>query len=230
VSSSVLEAFRDEAVALDAVLAGLDEDDFARPTTCPPWNVKELVVHVADVLPRAGVLRDASASLVGTAPPALDLSEPADYYRQPGRGTPANRRDIVEKAQVSAAEVADGRSAARLLHETWQSAFAEWSTTDLARLVRLPVGVMRLGDYAVTRLISHAAHGLDLALSLGLDPWTTPSALAVMRPVYVSLLGGEPPAGWGDQDFFARATGRIPLTAAERAALDGRADRFPLLS
>jgi hypothetical protein len=118
----------------------------------------------------------------------------------------------------------------KLLTTTWRSALEEWTTSDPDRVVELEQGAALLTDYAVTRLISHAAHGLDLALSLNRQPWTTPTAIAVMRPVYESLLGVPPPPEWSDQHFFACATGRQALTPADRAAAGPAADRFPLLS
>jgi uncharacterized protein (TIGR03083 family) len=220
----LLKAFRDEAEALDEVVSGLSEDDFSRPTNCPPWNVKQLLTHIAVVLPPAGALSDAPP---GRAP---DIEEPADFYRSPERRTADFHPRIAAEAQDAAADLADGSTVARLLTTTWRSALEEWTTSDPDRVVELRQGATRLSDFAVSRLISHAAHGLDLALSLDREPWTTPTALAVMRPVYVSLLGDQPPEEWNDLHFFACATGRQTLTPADRAAAGPAADRFPLLS
>ena len=58
------------------------------------------------------------------------------------------------------------------------------------------------------------------------------AALKVMRPVFVELLGEEPPVslGWDDGAFLAVATGRRVLTESERVLLGSRHERFPLLS
>ena len=40
-----LTALAEESLALSAVL--LDAEVFERPTNCPPWDLKELVVHTA---------------------------------------------------------------------------------------------------------------------------------------------------------------------------------------
>jgi uncharacterized protein (TIGR03083 family) len=224
VRDDLLVAFRDEAEALDGIVAGLSEDDFSRPTNCPPWNVKELLTHIAIVVPPAGALHDAPNS----KPP--DIDEAADYYRNPDRRTAGYHPRIAADTQAAAANLEDGAAAARLLTTRWRLALEEWTTSDPDRVVETRQGTILLTDYAVTRLVSHAAHGLDLALSLGREPWTTPAALAVMRPVYVSLLGGPPPDEWSDQYFFACATGRRALTQADRAVAGPVADRFPLLS
>jgi len=73
---------------------------------------------------------------------------------------------------------------------------------------------------------------VDVAITLGREAWTTEAALGVMRPVFVELLGEEPPVslGWDEGVFLAVATGRRRLTDGERAVLGERAERFPLLS
>jgi hypothetical protein len=77
-----------------------------------------------------------------------------------------------------------------------------------------------------------AAHWLDVAIMLGREGWTTAEALAVVRPVFVDLLGGEPSVelGLDDGTFLAVATGRRQLSDMERVVLGERAERFPLLS
>jgi hypothetical protein len=91
---------------------------------------------------------------------------------------------------------------------------------------------MKLADWVVTRVMSVPAHGLDVALTLGSEPWTTRPALDVTRPVLISLLGAQPPAqlGWDDRTVLAAGTGRRALTSRERAVLGALQDRFPLLS
>jgi uncharacterized protein (TIGR03083 family) len=222
VTSEVLEAFRDEAKVLDGVVEKLSTDDLSRPTNCPPWNVKQLLVHVAIVLPPSP-LRVAAAS-------TPDIDNAADCYRRPERTTTDYHEGIADKAVEAAADLTDGFGVRRLLTRRWQTAWQDWSERDLSDVIAHSAGSCRLDDYIVTRVISHAAHGLDLALSLGRQPWTTARALAVMRPVFTSLLGVEPPSRWDGQGFFARATGRRALDGNDRAELGSLAARWPLLS
>jgi hypothetical protein len=104
---------------------------------------------------------------------------------------------------------------------------------DLDRIVLIEgVGPMRLAGWVATRVMSVAAHGLDLALSLGRPAWTTTVALEVLSPVLVSLLGVPVPAqlGWDAATLLQTGTGRRALTSSERDQLGSLADRFPLLS
>jgi uncharacterized protein (TIGR03083 family) len=221
---TVLQAFEAEARALDAVLDGLTETDYARSTNCPPWSVKDLVVHIAQGLSWVG-------KLTATAKP-LTLGEAADFYRLAVRKTGAYHQDIADRAQAEAAGMPDGAAAAGLLADRWREALQACASADGDEPVESGSGVSSRTDMLTTRVIAHAAHGLDLAISFETKPWTTQAALDVMRPVYVSLLGAEPPAelGWDDQTFFACATGRRSLDDGERAILGDRADKFPLLS
>ncbi|GAB3422647.1 maleylpyruvate isomerase mycothiol-dependent enzyme family protein [Flindersiella endophytica] len=223
-SAQTLHAFETEALALESALGKLTEADYARPTNCPPWSVKDLVVHIAQGLSWVG-------KLTATTKP-VTLNEAADYYRRAVRKTSAYHQDIADRAQAEAASLPDGAAAARLLAERWREALWACASADGSEAVESASGVSSRTDMLTTRVIAHAAHGLDLALSLETTPWTTQAALDVMRPVFVSLFGGEPPVelGWDEPAFFACATGRRSLADGERTILGDRADAFPLLS
>jgi uncharacterized protein (TIGR03083 family) len=222
-----LTALRDESRALSAVLRQADPGDFDRPTNCPPWNLNELVVHIAmsihlgddDELP--------------AATPHAGVMATADYYRRPERDTADYRQSNVDRTQKTASDILARTSAARWFDQVSQDTVLRLSRLDLGRVVQIPgCGPMKLADWVITRVISVAAHGLDVALTLGLLPWTTRPALHVTRPVLISLLGAEPPArlGWNDQTLLAAGTGRRALTHHDRAVLGPLQDRFPLLS
>jgi hypothetical protein len=69
-----------------------------------------------------------------------------------------------------------------------------------------------------------AVHGLDLAAGVGRDPWLTDAAARLVEELI--LPGRDDAAGrlrqrlrWDRAGLIARATGRRPLTAAERQAV-----------
>ena len=222
-----LTALHDESRALSAVLRQADPGDFGRPTNCPPWNLNELVVHIA-----MSIHLGDDDELPAAAPGAAVMSA-ADYYRRPERDTSDYRQSNVDRTRKEARDVLARMPAARWFDEVSQDTVMRLSRLDLGRFLQIPsCGPMKLADWVVTRVMSVAAHGLDVALTLGLEPWTGRAALEVTHPVLISLLGAEPPArlGWDDQTLLAAGTGRRALTQHERAVLGSLQDRFPLLS
>lgn len=216
-----LAALDTECRALSAVLLDLAPDDFDRPTNCPPWNLKELVVHIAMSIKASGDLPGATDGAITAA----------DYYRRPERDQPQYRQANVERTRdVAATVLADGMAAV-VFDIVFREALTALRNQEPGRVVMIGGrGPMVLADWVATRVMSVAAHGLDVAISLGREPWTTGPALAVARPVLVDLLGAPVPAGWDDQTLLAAGTGRRALTPADRTLLGPAADRFPLLS
>lgn len=218
-------ALRLESEALIGVFRGLDASSFGLLTNCPPWDLAELVVHMADSV---GIRRP----FLGAKPGAV-VKSAADYYRRAERGTAEYRQGNVDRTQERAREVLVDASPLEWFERVAGAALKVLEGDDQGRVAEVPGhGAMRLGDWVATRVIALAAHGLDVAITLGRDAWTTEAALAVVRPVFVDLLGDEPPAGlqWDDGTFLAVATGRRALTEAERVLLGSRRGRFPLLS
>jgi uncharacterized protein (TIGR03083 family) len=221
-SDDALTALRQEILALSAVLYELDPAQFSRPTNCPPWNLRELIVHMAaSVAIRGPFLTADSQSILASA---------ADYYRRPERDTSAYRQRNVDRTQQLARTVA---APGAWFDQISRDAVARLGEDDLERAVLIPGrDPMRLADWVVTRVISIAAHSLDVAITLDRQPWTTEAALTIIRPVFVDLLGVEPPTslGWDGLALLETATGRRTLTDRERVLLGPRHERFPLLS
>jgi hypothetical protein len=87
-----LTALAEESRTLSTVLLELDVEEFRRPTNCPPWDLKELVVHTAASIGLRGNLPDPE--------PRAPLVSAADYYRRPERATPTYRRRNIESGQT----------------------------------------------------------------------------------------------------------------------------------
>jgi uncharacterized protein (TIGR03083 family) len=222
-----LTALVDENGALSTVLRQLRSEEFDQPTNCPPWSLAELVVHIAMSI------RFDDADLPAAAPLDAPLWTAADYYRRPERDTQPYRQGNVDSTQRVAGPILATTSAAQWFDQVCAATEATLSRRDLGQTVQVSgIGPMVLADYVTTRVMSVAAHGLDVALTLGRPGWTTRAALDEVRPVLVSLLGEPPPAalGWDDQTLLAVGTGRRALTDAERTILGPAQDRFPLLS
>jgi uncharacterized protein (TIGR03083 family) len=221
-SHRTIEAFIAECLALSGVLQSLTPEDLARATNCPPWTLHELVVHIADsiTVPDLGIPRPAEGLPPGSA---------ADYYRRPERRTDQYRGSNVERTRTHAAALPPETTAA-LFRDAWHRTSRAFAESDLDQPIEAAGLAMPLGDYLLTRLMSVAAHGLDVAITLERTPWTTQPALKALRPVLVDLLGEVPPITWTDQDLLELGTGRRPLTEIERDALGPLAAQLPLLS
>jgi uncharacterized protein (TIGR03083 family) len=222
-----LTALRAESRALSAVLRQVDPGDFGRPTNCPPWNLNELVVHIAMSIH----LGDDDE--FATATPLSEVVTAADYYRRPERDTPDYRQSNVDRTREAATDVLARTTAAHWFDEVSRDTVLRLSRLDQGRLVQIPsCGPMKLADWVSTGVMSVAAHGLDVALTLGLEPWSTRTALDITCPVLIALLGAELPAqlGWDDRTLLAVGTGRRALTSPERVVLGPLQNRFPLLS
>ncbi|MEV4759493.1 maleylpyruvate isomerase N-terminal domain-containing protein [Micromonospora sp. NPDC049559] len=212
---TVREALWAECERLSTVLAGLVEADFDRPTGCPPWNVAELLAHVRTTLGRLPVM------LGQPAPPRAEV-DAAGYYG-PAKFTPAVDAARVDGARREAGEVASGRELAEDFTRTWRSVRAALATEAPDRVVRTRHGdPMLLDEFLVTRVVEVGVHGLDLAAALDRPPWLTEPAARVVADL---LLGGNPlgtdaPLGWDRLTFIRKATGRLPLSDAERAEID----------
>jgi uncharacterized protein (TIGR03083 family) len=223
-----LTALHDESRALSTVLRQVDPGDFDRRTNCPPWNLNELVVHIA-----MSIHLGDDDELPAATPLSGVMMTAADYYRRPERDTADYRQSNVDQTREAAGDVLAGGTAAHWFDEVSRDTVLRLSRLDLGRLVQIPsCGPMKLADWVSTRVMSVAAHGLDVALTLGLEPWTTRPALDITSSVLISLLGTEPPAqlGWDDRTLLAAGTGRRALTSAERAVLGPLQNRFPLLT
>ncbi len=76
---------------------------------------------------------------------------------------------------------------------------------------------MLLTEFLRTRVLELAVHGLDLAAGLGRQPWITAAAARVVEDLVLpagnaAQLLSE--SGWDQTALIAKATGRLPLTAA----------------
>ena len=215
-----LEAFDAECAAFAEAVDGLGAAEFGQPSNCPPWTVHEVVVHTSwsirlpERLPLAG---------------GPSVRNASDYYRRAERNTTEYRQGNVDRTRDIAGRVELG-AAAGDFRSAWKAASAAFAVVGADDVIALPGGAMTCGDYVLTRLMSVAAHGVDVALSFGGDAWTTVEALSALRPVLIDLLGADPPMSWSDQQLLDFGSGRLRLGPEEERALGALRDRFPLFS
>ena len=93
---AIVGALGDQQAELSALLDGLDEDGWARPSPCEGWDVADVVLHLcqtnemalASAEERLGAWYETAAS---GAAPAADVDEAAALVRRRGAG-PSGRR------------------------------------------------------------------------------------------------------------------------------------------
>ena len=225
----LIAAFDGEVTALLGAVDLLADHDFTRPTNCPPWDLRELIVHIA-------FSACVSADPRSARPPGDVLVTAADYYRRGERDTDEYRTRNVDQTLLAAARFATPAAAIARLRDGWETSKLGLEAADPATKVggARPETGMSLFDYTTTRLIALVAHSVDVAISLNVVPWTSSDAIACIAPALRELLGDEQAygrLGVDSLDFVKVATGRRRLTAEEVARLgQDAAERFPLLS
>jgi uncharacterized protein (TIGR03083 family) len=217
VQNDVSAAFDAEAAALLAVASDLTDADLALPSPCPPWTVGELACHV----------------LMGTSRIGQALAEPeraddplistAEYYREDERFSAATNADRIETARALARQLPGSAAIAAELRRRCQESAELLAAAPPDRTVITRHGDrMLLIDFARTRVVELAVHGLDLAQGLSRPPWLTSEAADVLEDLLL-------PAGGSSQlcrdlacdraGLIARLTGRTPLSRAEQQVL-----------
>ena len=167
-SRLTLEAFDAECSTLVAVVRGLTPLQLSSPTNCPPWTLHELVVHIADSI-------ETPEAEIGAPLARADRHTAADYYRRPERRTVDYRTRNVDHARQLAAAVHPDDDA-ELLDAAWQQTSVTMARHQPDQLLRTAGLTLALDDYLLTRVMSVAAHGIDVAITLERPPFTSGSA------------------------------------------------------
>jgi uncharacterized protein (TIGR03083 family) len=221
VRPDILFVLAAECSRLSEALTALAPAEFAEPTRCPPWNVKELAAHLWNGVDRLPTY------LAEPAPPAA-TADAVTYWRSSGPG--ADAPSVAARSTEVAARFADGGELARSFDEHWRVCIEAARAHDPSRLVRSRVADIRLDEFAATRVVETAVHGLDVAAAVRREPWITPAAAEVTVTILRGLLGSEPPTGWADLAFVEIGTGRRIPNDRELAELGSAASLLPLLA
>ena len=216
-----LEALAEECEEVSKVVLDLLEDDFARPTRCSAWNLKELLAHM---------YRDVDRTNVGLSTPSPPEATRDSITYWTSYDPVTDGRDIADRARELAAGYS-GTELAEAWDEMWRRAVAAAGQADRARLLVTWGPILTLDEFLKTRVFEITVHRMDLEDALGRKGWGTDRAVAIVDETLEGLLGVEPPSDleWDVVDFIEAGTGRRPLTAGERKILGPLADRFPLM-
>ncbi|CAL9323865.1 maleylpyruvate isomerase N-terminal domain-containing protein [Streptomyces sp. SudanB182_2057] len=217
-----MDLFQHSWTALRTAVARLSDEDFARPSGCAGWLVRDLVCHLVidaqDVLitlvtPAAGEPTHDAVTYwhVTDTPPTGDdplaalTVRLAAAYEDPG--LLKFHLDDVGSAAGRAAELADPE--------------LRVSTQDM---------VLTAGDYLSAYVLEWTLHHLDLIAHLPGAGRPPAESLARTRTMLERIAGSPFPASWSDEDALRIGTGRRAPTDAERTALGDRPGRrLPLV-
>ena len=221
VNAGVVAALRAEAGRLSAEMAVVRPAQWSRPTGCPPWTVAELLGHVVTVLAWIPDM------LAAPAPERAEI-DAAGYYRADDRFSDAGNAARVELARDRAARAGGGPALAASFHRTWRHVLTVCERERADRVVRTRHGdPMLLGDFLLTRVVEVGVHGLDLAAALGRRPWLTPEAAGALSGLLLSDgIAALERLGWDPVTFVRKASGRGPLTAADRERAEAAGIRW----
>lgn len=206
--------------AFAAVVRPLGDEESWLPTGCAGWAVRDLVFHCVGDAQRALVALHTPAS----AQPDRD----AVTYWQDWVPNPVGAANGRRWNRVSASMFLDFRQLRELYLETAAATVTAAGAARPDRRVSTQGHVLTAGDLMLTLAVEAAIHHLDLVRELPGAPGPAPTALAAVRTTLDGLLGRPVPLDWSDEHYARAATGRAPLTEAERLALGADADRFPL--
>jgi hypothetical protein len=192
-------------------ISHLGPADLLRNSRCTGWTVGDVLYHL---------LLDARRALVTFASPAAgepDVDEVTYWHAfQPGGGEAhAKHVRIVASAYPDGALGREWRDTAKA---------AAWAArVNVYDAVTTQGHVLRARDFIATLVFEAAIHYLDMTVDL---PGSPEPDLALVRRVLDGLLGTT--TEWDDHTYALKATGRVPLTPEDRAALGALAERFPL--
>lgn len=216
-----MDLFSRTWTALRTAVAELADEDFAQPSGCAGWLVRDLACHLIidaqDVLITLVTPTDAKPTrdavtywAVADTPPTGDdpldalIVRLAAAYEEPG--LLKFHLDDVGSAAGRAAELAD--PALRV------------STQDM---------VLTAGDYLSAYVLEWSLHHLDLIAHLPDLAEPPAEGLARSREMLEEIAGAAFPASWSDRDALLVGTGRRAPTDAQKAELGESAAKLPLV-
>ncbi|MDT0390184.1 maleylpyruvate isomerase N-terminal domain-containing protein [Streptomyces dubilierae] len=215
-----MDLFSISWTALRAAVADLSDEDFARPSGCAGWLVRDLVCHL---------VIDAQDVLITLATPSRrEPTRDAVTYWEVS-GTPPTGEDPLDALTVRLAAAYQEPHLLKFhLDDVGSAAGRAAALADPAGRVGTRDEVLTVADYLSVYVLEWTLHHLDLIAHLP-DPEQPPAAtLTRSRELLERIAGRAFPASFSAADALLIGTGRREPTGAERAALGEAAARFPL--
>ncbi|MFI6518199.1 maleylpyruvate isomerase N-terminal domain-containing protein [Spirillospora sp. NPDC050679] len=215
-----MDLFSRSWTALRAAVAELPDEDFARPSGCAGWLVRDLVCHL---------VIDAQDVLITLATPAeAEPTRDAVTYWEVS-GTPPTGDDPLDALIVRlAAAYQEPRLLKFHLDDVGSAAGRAAGLADPALRVETQDQVLTAGDYLSAYVLEWTLHHLDLVAHLPHVAGPPAEGLARTREMLEEIVRSAFPASFSDEDALLIGTGRRAPTGEERAELGELAARLPL--
>ncbi|MEU6432561.1 maleylpyruvate isomerase N-terminal domain-containing protein [Microbispora sp. NPDC046973] len=207
--------------ALRRAVAELPDEDFARPSGCAGWLVRDLVCHL---------VIDAQDVLITLVTP--EESEPTrdavTYWEV--SGTPPTGDDPLDALIVRlAAAYEEPRLLKFHLDDVGSAAGRAAGLADPGLRVGTRGEVLTAGDYLSAYVLEWTLHHLDLVAHLPDAAQPPAEGLARSRAMLEKIAGTAFPASFSDRDALLVGTGRRVPADAEKAELGELAARLPFV-
>ena len=216
-----MDLFSCSWAALRTSVAELTDEDFAQPSGCTGWLVRDLVCHlVIDA-------QDVLITLV--TPTEAEPTRNAVTYWNIAETRPAGDDPLDALTVRLAAAYEEPRLLKFHLDDVGSAAGRAAALADPALRVSTRDGVLTAGDHLSAYVLEWTLHHLDLIAYLP-DAAKPPSeGLARSREMLEVIAGAAFPLSFSDKDALLVGTGRRPLTAAEKTELAELAAKLPLV-
>jgi hypothetical protein len=206
---------------LRTAVAELPDEDFARPSGCAGWLVRDLVCHL---------VIDAQDVLITLVTPAeTEPTRDAVTYWEV-TDTPPTGDDPLDALTVRlAAAYEEPRLLKFHLDDLGSAAGRAAELADPGLRVSTRGEVLTARDYLSAYVLEWTLHHLDLIADLPGAAGPPVEGLARSRELLETIAGAAFPASFSDGDALLAGTGRRAPTVAERAELGELAARLPLV-
>ncbi|MFG2222622.1 maleylpyruvate isomerase N-terminal domain-containing protein [Streptomyces sp. NPDC048644] len=216
-----MDLFSRSWTALRTAVAALPDEDFARPSGCTGWLVRDLVCHL---------IIDAQDVLITlVTPAATEPTVDAVTYWTVADQPPTGDDPLDALIVRLAAAYEDPHLLTFHFDDVGAAAGRAAELADPGARVSTQDMVLTVGDYLTAYVLEWTLHHLDLIAHLPGAAEPPADGLARARAMLEEIAGAAFPASFTDKDALRVGTGRRQPTEAERAELGELAGKLPFV-
>ena len=207
----IVDALEEALEGLEATLAGLSPEEWARPTLLkpvtadtPPWTILELAAHMDVFMGIAlGLMAEPE-----DGPPGLDAASFCIASSDGSQGA------VLYQYMADHAKDQTPGTMLEAVHGTFKQALESARSSPPDTIGPAFYGLIRLDEFLISRVAEAVIHGLDLTDALGRPPLPMPKAVPIAAEVLDEVLArtrvAGRPADLADDDlaFIRAASGR----------------------